>query len=131
MFAAIPRAFAALRACGALHALSVRRVSSERRARWESLCLRCGKCCYEKDGWGPNIVTNWRRPCIHLDTATHLCTIYEKRFSLCPQCRRMTLRHAISVRWLRRLRLRSPLPRWREKHRQTFSAAESPAGRRE
>jgi uncharacterized protein len=76
------------------------RFRGKRRARWESLCLRCGKCCYEKDGWGRGIVTNYRRPCIHLDTRTHLCTIYEKRFALCPQCRRMTLRHALFVRWL-------------------------------
>jgi uncharacterized protein len=79
---------------------AVRRAGRERRARWESLCLRCGKCCYEKKGRGRGIVTDWRRPCVHLDTRTHLCTIYETRFSLCPQCRRMTLRHALFVRWL-------------------------------
>ena len=79
---------------------AVRRARGERRARWEALCLRCGKCCYEKDRRGGEVVTDWRRPCVHLDTRTHLCTVYEKRFELCPQCRRMTLRHALFVRWL-------------------------------
>ena len=78
----------------------IRRARMLRQVRWEALCLRCGTCCYEKDVRGRAIVTNYRRPCLHLDTRTHLCTVYEKRFDLCPQCRRMTLRHALFVRWL-------------------------------
>jgi uncharacterized cysteine cluster protein YcgN (CxxCxxCC family) len=76
------------------------RVRRLRSARWEALCLRCGKCCYEKDIEGLKVVTNYRRPCVHLDISTRLCTVYENRFKLCPQCRRMTLRHAMFVRWL-------------------------------
>jgi uncharacterized protein len=78
----------------------IRRARMLWQVRWEALCLRCGKCCYEKDVRGRAIVTNYHRPCLHLDTRTHLCTVYEKRFDLCPQCRRMTLRHALFVRWL-------------------------------
>jgi uncharacterized protein len=78
----------------------LRRLRSERRARWESLCRRCGMCCYEKDITGFKVVTNYRRPCAHLDISTRLCTVYEKRFAVCPQCRGMTLRHAMFVRWL-------------------------------
>ena len=78
----------------------LRRAASERRARWEALCRRCGRCCYEKEIRGFSVVTNSRRPCLHLDTATRLCTVYENRLAVCPQCRQMTLRHALFVRWL-------------------------------
>ena len=81
---------------------SLRRFQAERRARWESLCRQCGQCCYEKEIRGLSVVTNFRRPCLHLDTATHRCTIYETRFQTCAHCRRMTLRHALFVRWLPR-----------------------------
>jgi uncharacterized protein len=74
--------------------------SRQRRARWESYCLQCGLCCYEKDGQGFHVVTNLRKPCIYLNTKTHRCNVYEKRFSVCPECRRMTLRHALFVKWL-------------------------------
>jgi uncharacterized protein len=78
----------------------LRRAASERRARWEALCRRCGTCCYEKDIKGFSVVTNYQRPCVHLDTASRLCTEYENRLAVCPQCRKMTLRHALFVRWL-------------------------------
>ncbi len=78
----------------------LRRRHAERRARWEALCRRCGQCCYEKDVRGLTVVTNWARPCIHLDTATRLCTVYDRRFQACPQCRGMTVWHALFVRWL-------------------------------
>jgi hypothetical protein len=78
----------------------LRRAASARRARWEALCGRCGRCCYEKEIRGFSVVANYRRPCLHLDTATRLCTVYENRLAVCPQCRRMTLRHALFVRWL-------------------------------
>jgi len=93
----------------------LRQSAARRRARWDALCRRCGKCCYEKEIRGFSVVTNWRRPCLHLDTATNLCTVYETRFQACTHCRRMTLRHALFVRWLpescgyvRRYRLRRP-----------------------
>lgn len=73
---------------------------ASRRARWDALCKRCGQCCYEKEIKGLSVVTNFRRPCLHLDTATNLCTVYEARFETCAHCRKMTLRHALFVRWL-------------------------------
>ena len=77
-----------------------RRALLARRERWEGLCKRCGLCCYEKEVRGLSVVTNYIRPCLHLDTATKQCTVYERRFDVCSQCRRMTLRHALFVRWL-------------------------------
>ena len=78
----------------------LRRALDDRRARWEALCRRCGRCCYEKEIRGFAVVTNQRRPCTHLDAATHLCTVYETRFTTCQQCRKMTLRHALFSQWL-------------------------------
>jgi len=49
------------------------------------LCKRCGRCCYHKliiD----DLVIAIREPCIHLDTDTNLCTIYEDRFKINPGC---------------------------------------------
>ena len=71
-----------------------------RHARWESLCLRCGRCCYEKEQRGASVVTNYRKPCIHLDVATSRCRVYDQRFEVCSRCRRMTILHALFVPWL-------------------------------
>ncbi len=79
---------------------SIRKASRERHARWESYCHQCGKCCYEKDSHGLKVVTNYKKPCLYLNTVTHLCMVYDKRFTVCGACRRMTLRHALFVRWL-------------------------------
>lgn len=78
----------------------LRAARSRRKARWESHCTRCGQCCYEKERRGRSVVTNYRRPCEHLDVSTGLCTVYEERFAACAQCRRMTLLHALFVKWL-------------------------------
>jgi uncharacterized cysteine cluster protein YcgN (CxxCxxCC family) len=73
---------------------------ADRSARWESLCLRCGRCCYEKDLRAGGYVTNERRPCAYLDTRTRQCTVYATRFQECAQCRKMTVIHALFMRWL-------------------------------
>ena len=78
-----------------------RRARAARRAKWEAICLQCGRCCYEKAFQGLSVpVTNYRRPCIHLDRITRTCTVYENRLETCTECRRMTLWHALFVRWL-------------------------------
>jgi uncharacterized protein len=71
-----------------------------RSTAWESICLRCGLCCYEKEVAGSLIVTNYSKPCHFLDTSTHMCTVYDTRFAVCANCRRMTLWHALFVSWL-------------------------------
>lgn len=51
----------------------------------ESLCLRCGRCCREKvevDG----VVFYTDRVCRHWDPVTRLCTVYERRHEVCPEC---------------------------------------------
>lgn len=78
----------------------VRKALSRRKEHWEGLCRRCGLCCYEKEFRGGAVVTNYRRPCRYLDENTRACTVYEKRFRTCPECRRMTIFHAMFVPWL-------------------------------
>jgi hypothetical protein len=72
----------------------------ERRARWDAICRKCGSCCYEKDMGSGAVVTNWRAPCRFLDESTRLCTVYEKRFRACPECRKMTIAHALLAPYL-------------------------------
>lgn len=68
--------------------------------RWEALCRGCGLCCYEKDRHGGSVTTNWRAPCRYLEVSTRRCTVYGERFRVCPECRRMTLLHALFTPWL-------------------------------
>ncbi len=78
----------------------LRQAARRRGDRWDALCLRCGRCCFEKDIRGFAVVTNYHRPCAHLDARTHLCTVYDRRFAACAACRKMTLAHALFTRWL-------------------------------
>ncbi len=72
------------------------------RPGWESVCRRCGLCCYEKERRGRKIVTNYRAPCRFLDESSRLCTVYERRFRECPECRKMTIFHALFASYLPR-----------------------------
>ncbi len=78
----------------------VRRALAGRRARWEALCRRCGLCCFEKEYRGRTVVINEDSPCLFLDTRRRSCRIYARRFDACPHCKRMTIFHALFVRWL-------------------------------
>lgn len=52
---------------------------------WEAICERCGLCCYYKT-W---VAGEWVLsdvPCDYLDPDTHLCTVYEHRHILAPDC---------------------------------------------
>jgi uncharacterized protein len=43
---------------------------------------------------------NQGSPCGFLDAATRRCKVYEHRFRACPDCKRMTLYHALFTPWL-------------------------------
>jgi len=51
----------------------------------EAKCRRCGRCCYKKVLYnGKMFYTPF--PCQHLDEKTRLCTVYEHRYRLNPDC---------------------------------------------
>ena len=57
--------------------------------KWEEICKRCGRCCYEKlDYRGQIFYTT--KPCPHLDTEIKQCRIYPQRSELHPECARLT-----------------------------------------
>lgn len=57
---------------------------------WESLCRRCGKCCYEKH-FLPNgtLVIDFDKPCRFLDEKSRSCLVYANRFNACSECRKV------------------------------------------
>lgn len=55
---------------------------------WESICKRCGRCCYEKVEFEGRVYYT-DQPCEHLDLETRLCRIYERRSELRPGCARL------------------------------------------
>jgi len=56
---------------------------------WEDICLRCGRCCYEKlDYEGEIYYTDV--PCEFLDIDSRLCTVYPERHRDRPGCTPLT-----------------------------------------
>jgi uncharacterized cysteine cluster protein YcgN (CxxCxxCC family) len=39
-------------------------------------------------------------PCRFLDESTRMCTVYERRFQACGECRKMTIFHVLFTTWL-------------------------------
>lgn len=62
-----------------------RRRSSSQRAN-EAKCRRCGTCCRDKYLVEDRIFLAAEGACEHLDPKTKLCTIYERRHDINPQC---------------------------------------------
>ena len=67
---------------------------------WESLCHRCGLCCFEKieDDYGNIFFT--QTPCRYLDIVSRLCKIYDRRFEINPDCVKLSPELIGSLRWL-------------------------------
>jgi len=63
-------------------------------AKWDARCRRCGRCCYEKVEHDGRVYYS-DTPCERFDPQTRLCTIYEHRHQLKPEC--MPLNHATLV----------------------------------
>ncbi|MEW6357051.1 MAG: hypothetical protein AB1696_12040 [Planctomycetota bacterium] len=53
--------------------------------RDEILCHRCGRCCYRKI-WIEDLLYYTPTPCQYLDVQTRLCTVYDRRHILNPEC---------------------------------------------
>lgn len=63
--------------------------SSAENIAWESVCKRCGRCCYEKIEYqGGYYLTDI--PCNFLDTKTNECRVYSQRCELRQGCAALT-----------------------------------------
>ena len=56
---------------------------------WESMCTRCGLCCYEKEEGVDGEVITTDRACQFL-TAENACSVYDERFIHCSECGAVT-----------------------------------------
>ena len=68
--------------------------------RWEALCRKCGICCYEKRWTRDGYLVDMSAPCPYLHRTSKVCTVYPNRFRVCPQCRKMTIFHALFTSYL-------------------------------
>ena len=68
---------------------------ARRQERWEALCRRCGLCCHLRRLTPSGLHVDTASPCRFLDPSTHLCTVYPQRFGVCPDCKKLTLLHAL------------------------------------
>lgn len=57
--------------------------------QWESVCSRCGRCCFEKIDFEGRIYYTGL-PCEYLDPETKLCRVYEEREEKRPGCVQLT-----------------------------------------
>lgn len=70
--------------------------------QWDSICKRCGRCCFEKleDERGNILYT--QTACRYLDVNSRACKIFERRFQINPDCVKLTPELVQSLRWLPR-----------------------------
>ena len=68
---------------------------AQRQRRWDAICNRCGLCCYQKEYRGGRMAINTHRPCPYLVVETRLCMVYETRFKVCPDCKKVNLLRAL------------------------------------
>jgi len=67
---------------------------------WESLCERCGLCCFEKFEEDDGTIFFTQTPCRYLDITTRQCKIYDRRFEIYPTCVKLTAELVREIRWL-------------------------------
>jgi uncharacterized cysteine cluster protein YcgN (CxxCxxCC family) len=68
---------------------------------WESLCCRCGICCLHRlrDGKSGKLYFT-TIACRNLDLKTCLCKIYQNRFQIERECKKITPQNVLKLRWL-------------------------------
>ncbi|BDV44089.1 hypothetical protein GURASL_30120 [Geotalea uraniireducens] len=67
---------------------------------WEALCQRCGLCCFEKFEDETGIVFFTSTPCRYLDVVSRQCVIYDRRFTINPECVKLTEELVRELNWL-------------------------------
>ena len=68
--------------------------------QWESICRKCGKCCYEKVDVGAGEIHYTDEPCQYLDVETHQCKVYHDRHEVEPDCISLTEHLVRTLNWL-------------------------------
>lgn len=69
---------------------------------WETLCRGCGECCFEKIEDERGTIFYTMKPCRYLDVDTRHCRIYDNRFTINPECVKLTAELVPTLRWLPR-----------------------------
>ena len=67
---------------------------------WESRCRQCGFCCLEKFETDDGSIYYTQGRCEFLDPVTRQCTVYDRRFSVNPDCVQLTPELAERLTWL-------------------------------
>ena len=71
------------------------------RGKWEDLCSRCGRCCFERElGEDGEVLVDYASPCRFFDMETHLCRVYDRRFQENGDCEKVTLETALYDEYL-------------------------------
>ena len=69
---------------------------------WETLCRGCGSCCFEKIEDERGTIFYLLKACRYLDVVTRQCRIYDNRFTINPDCVKLTAELVPTLRWLPR-----------------------------
>ncbi len=67
---------------------------------WESRCNRCGLCCFDKYENENGAIFYTQTPCRYLNVTTRHCKIYNRRFTINPECIQLNPELVKSLRWL-------------------------------
>ena len=67
---------------------------------WDSLCKKCGFCCFEKYENDNGSIFYTQTPCRYLDVVTRKCKVYNRRFKINTECVQLTPELVTSIRWL-------------------------------
>lgn len=67
---------------------------------WDALCLRCGRCCFEKIEDERGRVTYTTTACRYLDLDSRQCKIFENRFRINRECIALTPELVRTLDWL-------------------------------
>lgn len=69
---------------------------------WDSRCLQCGRCCFEKIEDERGNIFYTMTACRFLDVVSRECKIFERRFEINPSCIKLTPELVQTLRWLPR-----------------------------
>lgn len=68
---------------------------------WEAICRHCGRCCLLKlqdddteEVYYTNVI------CRYYDIEKNICTVYDKRCELVPECLKLTTQNVDKLPWM-------------------------------